>query len=272
MIKKEKTIGIVGFGNMGSACAQAIALSDSYKVLVYDKRKSIKYCYPKVTKAKNLPTLIKESQLLILAIKPRDLDLFLEKNAAIILATKPLLISILAGVKIKTIEKKLPKIKVVRAMPNLAVKVKEAVTFITAGKLAKQKDLKEIKNIFSLMGYVLEGKEHTVDKITALSGSGPGFVYYFMKSFYKTALKMGFKKKEAKKIIVQTFQGASKLAFESDKDFSELLDLVASPGGTTEAGVSSFDKLKLSQKISKGLYAAYKKAKKISLGSTRRKG
>ncbi|MCF7871282.1 MAG: pyrroline-5-carboxylate reductase [Candidatus Omnitrophica bacterium] len=268
-MKKQKIIGVVGLGTMGAACAKNIADFSNYKILAYDKNKNKQPS--KTNTAKNIKELIRKSQLLFLAIKPQDLDAFLIKNRDIILAVKPLLISILAGVSLKSIEKALPGIKVIRVMPNLAVQTREAVSFIAAGKFVKEKELKEVKGIFSLLGGVFESSEKNMDKITALSGSGPGFIYYFMRSFYSTAIKMGFNKKEARRIVAQTFQGASKLASESDQDFSKLVKNVASRGGTTEAGISFFDKKQLSQNISKGIFAAYERAKKISLGSKKEK-
>ncbi|MFO8053133.1 MAG: pyrroline-5-carboxylate reductase [Candidatus Omnitrophota bacterium] len=270
-MKKNITIGVVGFGNMGSASAEAISGAGGYQLLIYDQNKAKTRRARGFQKAKDIEEIIQGCQILILAIKPQDLDQFLRRNQNSIVKNKPLLVSLLAGVATKTIEAELPKVKVVRVMPNLAIKVKEGFTFIAAGSLAAKNDLKQVKKIFSLMGEVVEGKEALIDKITALSGSGPGFVYYFMESFYKAAMKMGFKKKEAKKIVAQTFKGASLLASQPDKDFFKLLRSVASPGGTTEAGISFFDQAKLSEKISQGIYKAYSRAKKISLNTKRRK-
>jgi pyrroline-5-carboxylate reductase len=270
-MKINKTIGIIGFGNMGSACAEAILESGCNQVMVYDQKKSKTNKVKKIRKAKNIEQLVRESQLLILAIKPQDLTDFLDKNKHFIVENKPLVVSILAGVPLKYIEAKLPGVKAVRVMPNLAIKAKEGLTFISKGSLAKKNDLKQIKDVFSLMGVVIEGKEALIDKITALSGSGPGFIYYFMESFYKTAIKMGFKKKEAKIIVAQTFKGASLLAFDSNKEFFKLLNSVTSPRGTTEAGISFFNQAKLSKSISQGIYKAYGRAKKISSNTKRRK-
>ncbi|MCF7870113.1 MAG: pyrroline-5-carboxylate reductase [Candidatus Omnitrophica bacterium] len=270
-MKKNIKIGVIGFGNMGSASAEAISAADGYQVLIYDQKKAKTRRAKGFQKAKNIEEIIRSCQILILTIKPQDLDQFLRKNQNLIIKNKPLLVSFLAGVAIKTIEAELAKVKVVRVMPNLAIKVKEGLTFIAAGSLATKNDLKLVKDIFSLMGEVIEGKEMLIDKITALSGSGPGFIYYFMESFYKTAIKMGFKKKEAKKIVAQTFKGASLLASDSNKDFFKLLSSVASPGGTTEAGISFFNQAKLSKKVSQGIYKAHNRAKKISSNTKRRK-
>lgn len=269
-MKINKTIGIIGFGNMGSACADAIGESGYSQVLIYDQEKSKINKVKKFKKAKNIEQLIKESRLLILAIKPQDLTGFIEKNQHFIIQNKPLVVSILAGVSIKDIEDELPKVKVVRVMPNLAIKAKEGLTFMSKGSLTKKSDLKQVEDIFSLMGQVIKGKESDIDKVTALSGSGPGFIYYFMDSFYKTALKLGFNKKDAKKIISQTFYGATKLSKDSSQNFLQLLNSVTSKGGTTEAGIAAFEKTKLAKSITKGIIAALEKAKTMSSGA--RKG
>lgn len=270
-MKKLKRVGIIGFGNMGSACAEAIAFSRDIEVLVYDKKCIRIKKNVRLKKTKTAAELILKSQVVILAIKPQDLNQFLKDNCEVILKSQPLLISILAGVPLKRIESSLSGIKVIRVMTNLAVKVKEALTFMAPGKLIDKADLKKADYIFSLMGKVTECREVSLDKLTALSGSGPGFVYYFMDSFYKEAMKIGFKNSEAKEITVKIFQGAAKLALESGQDFSQLLRLVASPQGTTEAGVSFFDKNKVSKHISEGIAAAYQRAKSISSAVNRRK-
>ncbi len=270
-MKINKTIGIIGFGNMGSACAEAIFESGYSQVLIYDQEKSKINKIKKFKKAKNIEQLIKASQLLILAIKPQDLTDFIEKNQHFIIQNKPLLVSILAGISIKDIENKLPKVKVVRIMPNLAIRAREGLTFMSKGSLTKKSDLKEVEDIFSLMGQVIKGKESDIDKVTALSGSGPGFIYYFMDSFYKTALKLGFNKKDAKKIVTQTFYGATKLSKDNSQNFSQLLNLVISKGGTTEAGIAAFEKTKLAKSITKGIVTAFEKAKKMPAGKRRGK-
>lgn len=263
-MKKSTNIGVVGFGNMGSACARAVLNSGYGKVIIYDRKKAKTKKAKGFVQAKNLKELIDKSKLLILAVKPQDLDKFLDQNQDSLIKNRPLVVSLLAGVPIKKIENSLPKLKVVRVMPNLAIKAKAGLTFISGGTLAKRTDLKQVNEIFSLVGEVIEGKEALINKVTALSGSGPGFIYYFMESFYQTALELGFKKKDAKKIVLQTFYGTAKLSKETGKDFSPLIDAVASKGGTTEAGVTCFKQAKLSSKIKKGIFAALKRAEKMS--------
>lgn len=262
-MKKSINIGVVGFGNMGSACAEAALNSNYGKVVIYDRKKAKTSKAKGFLKVKNPEELINKVKFLILAIKPQDLGKFLDQNQDLLIKNKPLLVSLLAGVTIKEIEASLPGLKVVRVMPNLAIKAKQGLTFIAGGSLVKKNDLKQVKDIFSLVGEVVEGKEIFMDKITALSGSGPGFIYYFMESFYQTALELGFKKREARKIVMQTFTGAAKLAKETNKDFFQLLAAVASKGGTTEAGISFFKQAKLSSKIKKGIFAALEKAAKM---------
>ncbi len=249
---------------MGSACAEAIASSSENQVLFYDK-KIIKFRKkPRIKKTKDLACLIAGSSIVILAIKPQDFSCFLKENRGLILEKKPLLISLLAGVGLKTIQKQLPGVRLIRAMPNLAAQVKRSFTFLAGGDLARKKDLRSASALFSLMGETAEIKELFMDKATALAGSGPGFIYYLMDSFYQEALGMGFDAKTARRIVIQTFYGSSKLALHSQKSFSQLLKAVASPGGTTQAGIKAFEKAKLSKKVSAGIDAAWQKAKKIS--------
>jgi pyrroline-5-carboxylate reductase len=256
-------IGIIGFGNMGSALGETLK-GKIKKIFVYDKDRKKTKNIKNLNVCKNIKELMKNAKIIILAIKPQDIEKFLKENKKYFLNYQPLLISIAAGITTNFFEKRIANIKVIRVMPNLAVKVKKSVSFLCKGKFSSYQDLKIAKEIFSLAGEVLIVKENLIDRATALSGSGPGYVYYLMDCILKTALKLGFKKEEAKKLILFTFLGATKLAENSYKDFDVLVKEVASPKGTTEAALNIFKKKKLEKIIEEGIRSAYKRAREIS--------
>lgn len=264
-------IGLVGFGNIGSACAEAIADKPGFRVLVYDQKKSKLKAAKATIKAKSLEEVIRKSKIIILAIKPQDLDFFLAQGQKLILKYKPLLVSLMAGVSLDLIQRKLPQVKVARAMPNLAIKVKEGLVFISRGTQIKGADLKKLKKIFSLMGQVVEVKETFMDKVTALIGSGPGFIFYLMDIFYQQISQLGFRPKAAKEITCQLFFGSASLASNSKKSFRQLLADVASAKGTTAAGISFFKKVGLEKRVVGGIEAASKRAEKIAAEVGRKK-
>ncbi len=263
MSKKIK-IGIIGFGNMGSSCAVAFNKKTQYEVFVYDldQRKKIKAKNFLVTK--NTNELITKSEIIILAVKPQDLDSFLKQNKELLLKEKPLLVSIAAGIPISWFQGRLLGVRIIRVMPNLAAKVEESLSFISKGKNAKKTDLINVIKIFSCIGRVIVTSEKYLDKATGVSGSGPGYVFYFMDSMYQGALKLGFTKEEAKTMVIQTFLGAAKLAKASKEEFKTLIDSVASKKGTTESALKVFKIRKLNQTIAKGMNNACKRAKEIS--------
>jgi len=263
-MKKEMKIGIIGFGNMGEACARALAEKCKVCVFIYDKdrkktRNKKNFCI-----CRNIEELIKNVEVVILAIKPQDAGDFLIQAKAHLLQKSPLFISILAGISTKAFEKHLGGVRVIRVMPNVAAKVKESVSFICKGKFSKKGDLKIAEEIFSSLGETIEVKESYLDKVTSISGSGPGYIYYFMDCLYGSAITLGFSKAIARKMVINTFLGAASLAKAGGSDFKTLIKQVASKGGTTQAALEVFEKNNLKSLINKAVGAAHLRAKQLS--------
>ncbi len=264
-MNKKLRVGIVGFGNMGRAIAESLS-SGKYDVYVYDKDKNKTKGIPRNIIVKTLKGLLSESEAVILAVKPQDIKEFIEGSRGFI-NRKTLLISIAAGVPTYFFEKSMGRLKIVRVMPNLAARVKEAVSFICKGRFASKKDLDLALSIFKNIGIVFKVKEGFLDKATSISGSGPGYIYYFMDSLMQAALGLGFDRKTAREMVQYTFLGAVKLAIEGRKDFSVLVKNVASRGGTTEAALRIFERRKVSYAINDAVGAAYKRAKELTKAS-----
>ncbi|MDD5069108.1 MAG: pyrroline-5-carboxylate reductase [Candidatus Omnitrophica bacterium] len=263
-MKVIKKIGIIGYGNMGQALAKALLAETKVPVQVYDKKKLKKTELKGVSLCENPAALIKSSGVVVLAIKPQDVSDFLKEQGSVFLKKKNLLITIVAAIPTTVYEKYVDKIRVIRVMPNLAAKISQSVSFLSKGRYASLDDFKTAKKIFSVVGEAFEIKESFIDKVTSITGSGPGYVYFFMNSLYQTALEMGFNKKQAKEMVRLTFSGAVNLSACSDKEFSLLMSEVTSPGGTTEAGLNIFKKNKLDKIIAQGVESAYLRAKELS--------
>ncbi|MFH1503954.1 MAG: pyrroline-5-carboxylate reductase [Candidatus Omnitrophota bacterium] len=255
-------IGIIGFGNMGKAFALALKKEQKSHIFVYDKDRRKYQGIQGFKFSGNIKELAQKVDIVILAVKPQDLAQFL-KQFGECLKTK-LLISIAAGITFNFFQKYIKKPRLIRAMPNLAAKIKSSVSFICKGEFAAEKDLTIAKKIFLSIGEVIVTKENRLNEVTALSGSGPGYVFYFMDSIYKAALKLGFNKKDARKTITQVFLGASKLAKESKEDFQTLVKGVASKHGTTEAALKVFEQNKIKKTIENALDAACKRASEMA--------
>ena len=177
---------------------------------------------------------------------------------------KPLLVTIAAGVEINLFTKVLKGVRVIRCMPNLAAVVGESISFIAGSRNCKKSDISLVKRLFSSIGEVVVIKESMLDKATAISGSGPGYVFNFMDGLYKSAVKLGFSKADAREIVVQTFLGSIALAYTSSDSFEKLVKKVASKKGTTEAALEVFKKNKQEKVIDQAVKAAYKQASQLA--------
>ena len=177
-----------------------------------------------------------EAEVVLLAVKPA----MLEKVVGWLRGRKDsyLLISILAGVTTERLAKEAGgKARVIRAMPNQALRVREGVTALCAGAGAKKEDLEVARKIFGLGGTVLEIGEEQMDVVTALSGSGPAFMAKWVEELEKAAVRAGLDSKVSGELAARTMLGTGALLVREGIKPSELCAAVASPGGTTEAGL-----------------------------------
>jgi pyrroline-5-carboxylate reductase len=263
-MRKKTTVGIIGWGNMGAALGTALADRKRWRVVVYDKDKRKASLARKVSVSKNINHLLHNSEVVVLAVKPQDMEQLLVAVKAAVLKNNPLVITIAAGIPTVFYESRIKGLRIMRVMPNLAAKVRESISFISRGSYCSANDVKLAKDIFSAVGEVILVSEEFMDKVTSITGSGPGFVFYFMNAIYQAALSLGFNDSEARQMTLQTFWGATKLAKTAQKDFAALVTSVASPKGTTEAGLNIFKKKKLDVIIADAVRRAYKRAKEIS--------
>jgi pyrroline-5-carboxylate reductase len=263
-MKRKKIIGIIGFGNMGQALGEALR-QNNWRVYIYDKDKTKLIRRRNTFICKDYQGVIRASPTLIIAIKPQDIPDFIENARPLILRFKPLIISIAAGVSTTFFEKKLKRVRVIRVMPNLAAKKRLSLSFISSGRFAKLKDLKEALEIFNCVGEAITIQESFLDKVTAISGSGPGYVYYLMDSLYESALMLGFSKDVAKKMVQETFWGAINLIRDQKDEFRVWVSRVASKGGTTQAALNVWEKGGFKKLFKEGVKSAYSRAKELNL-------
>ena len=190
---------------------------------------------------KNIQELFDKSDIVFLCIKPQD---FYNLPVLKIDSQKLILVSIMAGVKIKNIQRIFGARKIVRAMPNIALQVGKAVVGWCADKKClKPSDLKIVENIFSKFGTSLYFEsESMLDGITAISGSGPAYVFLFIDVLEKAAKKIGFDEKSAREAVIGTIEGS--LAYikkEKNTNLEELIARVKSKKGTTEVALDEIN-------------------------------
>lgn len=233
-----KTIGIIGFGNMGSAFYYGIRESrQDLSFLVYDRHLSKLDRLPNSHRANNIDQLIRNSDYVLLAMKPQSFDEFSRSYRDAF--DQQIVISIMAGISIDSIQSKLRVKKMVRCMPNLPVKVKRGVIGWVASNEVTDLNKKFVQDVFSAMGYEIELKEESmIEAITLIAGCGPGYFYYFTEMLAKKAQSLGLDKERAQKLTESTFIGSAELLNAGNLSAAQMKQAVASKGGLTEAALN----------------------------------
>lgn len=261
---------IVGGGNMGKTYAQSFSNSNilprkKIHILEKDQLKIDLLKRFNVGETYKEPgDYIRKIPLIVLAVKPQDIKaLFNELKTYI--SQQHIIISIMAGVTIATLRDSLGTEKIVRAMPNLPAQIGVGMTVYTASSAFDEKEISYIQQLLDSTGVAIRVEEESmINAATAVSGSGPAYVFYIMDAMIQKAEEMGFSSEAASKMVEQTFLGATHLYKRGNLSCEQWIKNVSSRGGTTEAAIRSFDESKLKNIIAKGLDAANKRAEELS--------
>ena len=263
---------IIGAGNMGTTYAQSFINGSSVNPenLFFLERLDQKSEKLKKLSAHPLQTkpdeYIRGMDLIILSVKPQDF-ISLGNSLSPFLRKDQMVLSIMAGITIGTIYKELGTEKIVRAMPNLPAQVGQGMTVFTTSDGVSKVEIFAIQNLLNTTGKTLyTAEESLIDASTAVSGSGPAFVYYFMNSMMSAARKMGFTESESQMLVRQTFLGAINLLNRNTLHCQEWIQRVSSKGGTTEAAMAFFAQNHVQELIESGLEVARKRAEELSAG------
>ena len=268
----NKRIGIIGCGNMGAALLSGLSkvLEKSVSLMVSEidaaRRDVIQKKYRVIVEIDN-NNLVKFSDVIILAVKPKDFEQVLRHEVCCGASKDKLLVSIAAGITTSYIEKIVGKdIPVIRAMPNMAAIVGESVSGMCAGSSASADDTKLAREIFSSIGDVIQVKEDLMDAVTAVSGSGPAYFFYLVEALIKAACVLGLDEDNAKNMVIKTALGSAKLLETLKETPAELRRKVTSKGGTTEAAIKVFESKKVMGIVNKALKVACNRSKKLRGG------
>ncbi len=253
-------IAVIGCGVMGSAFARHFAkthtliLCDSDQKKIQDLAKEIKgSCEEKVDVA------AQRADLVFLAVKPKDLSR-VAQSLAPAFEKRKVLISILAGTPVALLKQHLPHACIVRIMPNLGLIAKHGVIGLVEDSHLSAGEKKTIDSLIEGLGLCLWMPENKIDAITALSGSGIGFILVMIEAMIDGGVHLGFTAQEAREIVLETMEGAVALMRESGKHPTELKLQISSPGGTTIAGLKVMEETGVRSGILKTLVASYEKA------------
>ena len=257
-------ITFVGCGNMAQAMISGLRASkQKFHIYVIEKNEELKNKIQKKLKVEIVDNLDHhQTNIVILSVKPKDVAEAcknLNVNGSIV-------ISIAAGIGLDTIKQHLKGYqKLVRVMPNLNAFEGKSINTIYFDDLIESEDRKIIGSIFSSIGQnIIFDDELMIDQSTAISGSGPAYVFYLMQSFIEAATKIGLPLEDAKKLVYETFAGACATAKKNLDDLDKLIENVSSQGGTTEAAIKSFDESNIKEIFNQAVKNAYNRALEIN--------
>ncbi|HNQ51020.1 MAG TPA: pyrroline-5-carboxylate reductase [Candidatus Omnitrophota bacterium] len=276
-MKKSSSIGVIGFGNMGSAIASR--LRGFYKVYVFEKD---------IDKLKNsggvmilggIEDIIDAAGTIIIAVKPQDFDNVLEELRGKISQRR--VVSIAAGISTGYIEESVGDVPVIRVMPNLPAKVGMGMICLCKGRYALETDLSFAQKVFGHLGKTLVVEESQMNAVTAVSGSGPGFFFgliegkpesewavygtnIFTPLLIEAAREIGFSRQQAQTLAVATAEGSIALLRQTGLSPQALRRQVTSKGGTTEAGLEALER---TRSLVQAVKAAAQRAEELSGGN-----
>jgi pyrroline-5-carboxylate reductase len=272
MMTNTKTIAFIGAGSMAEALIAGMTktLYKPEQIIVTNRSNQERLEYIQNTYHVRVETdkekAVKEADIIILAMKPKDVVEGITSIAQAI-GKHQLIISVLAGVATETIISLIGKnVAIVRAMPNTSAAIGQSATALALGRYANNKHLAIAKDLFRTVGVVTVVPEEDLHAVTALSGSGPAYIYYMVEAMEKAAKEIGLEQSVAKDLILQTITGAAEMLKSSAKHPSILRKEVTSPGGTTEAGIKMLEDYRYQEAVISCIKQATKRS--IELGQS----
>lgn len=283
-------IAFIGAGNMASALAEGILqkkLVSEQNMFFVDRNQEKRDFWQRrgarvFAQAESVFGLC---EVIFLAIKPQGLAEFFNQNLVALkrkvldlnqpqmasaqapvafCATKPLIISVLAGTNLNTLANFFIDLPIIRAMPNLPASVGFGMSGICANtKVDAQASLVGEK-LLNASGACVWVEEQQLDGVTAISGSGPGYFFYLFELMQKSAEKLGFSPEIARELVLQTALGATQMALSSGKSASQLKAMVSSKGGTTTAALQELERQKLEEVLDSAIQKAWQRAQQLS--------
>lgn len=263
---------VIGCGNMGSAIVQAVLRQTPRRfetVNVFDlntEKRAILEEKGALALASLEDLGIDDESVVLVAVKPQDLTPVLQ---ALRPQWKPraLLISIAAGVPLRRLQEESGHSAVVRVMPNTPAMIGAGASGWFAAEVVTADHKQAVEDLLQSFGIAFEvSSEDELDKLTALSGSGPAYVFYFLEALVQGGVSLGLSSEMSHALAIQTVVGSAALAQKESHDEMSLQTLranVTSKGGTTERAIATLDQHELKKTISEAMHAAYRRAKEL---------
>lgn len=262
-------VGFLGAGQMATALANAWAsagLLDRTRSLASDPLPAARDKFAQTTGIRAVAEnadAVKAADVLILAVKPQTMTAVLTEVRPL-LHPRHLVASIAAGVTLKQLANGLGEsTRLVRVMPNTPCLVGASASGFTPGPSATSEDAHLVERLFAAVGTAVRVPEVLLDAVTGLSGSGPAFVYVMIEALADGGVRVGLPRDVALKLAAQTVLGSAKMVLETGQHPAALKDAVASPGGTTIAGLHALERGGLRAALMDAVEAAAKRAEEL---------
>ena len=215
---------------------------------------------PVVTRVVNNQKLVEVSELVFLAVKPQYLDDALD---GVEFTNNPLVVSIVAGVRMNQLERLTGINRLLRVMPNAPCLIGQGASAIAAGADVDPTDIERVKNLLASVGTVVEVNENLMDSVTGLSGSGPAYVFTFIEALIDGAVLTGMPRTTARQLAIQTVIGTARMLEQTAEHPAVLRDRVTSPGGTTIEGLKALEENSFRDAVMSAVHAAAERSSEL---------
>ncbi|MDG0995690.1 MAG: pyrroline-5-carboxylate reductase [Gammaproteobacteria bacterium] len=271
MQDEDKKIVVIGLGNMGASLARGLLNHDfpaQHIHLVYRhaaEAEQFALSFPDCSLS-TFKDAVRTPASFILALKPKDTLDLCRRIASSMDTAKSLFISVAAGISHQLLQDNLGSAAVIiRSMPNTPAAIGYGMTGLYTNESTVVSYRHKAESILSSVGKTLWlNDESALDAVTALSGSGPAYLFYFMECLQKSGQALGLNNEQSTLLTLEMIHGAAKLALASEASFAELRSNVTSKGGTTEAAINSLSSNDLQRLITEALNSAAERSKEIS--------
>ena len=265
----HNNIGFIGAGNMATALISGLIKAGYDYSRIYasspekDHLRKLEEEFSVNVTEYNKEVFLASSTI-VLAVKPNVVINVLEESSEIISENEDLIVSIVAGLEIKSIQAIIgPDKKIIRAMPNTPASLGMSASALTHNNLVDEKDKKEAEKIFSSVGITCWLEEKFFDLYTALIGSGPAYIFYLIEALQESAQKIELSDNLIKNLIIQMIKGSASLAERSEDSPSKLRERVTSPGGVTERALEILNERKVKQHLVEAILEGASRSKNL---------
>ncbi len=269
----DKNVGFIGWGRMGGALAQgslAAGVLSAKQMMAFDPDSNAKARIKtaKLKLAGSIAEVVEFADIIFLCVKPQQMSGVLkELSSTPVKAQLPdkCLVSIAAGITLARIARDVgDTISMIRVMPNTPALIGKGMSVMSPGARATKQQIDLVKRILKSVGEVLVEVEHLMDAVTAVSGSGPAYVFYLAEAMTEAGVELGLSRELSAQLVRQTVCGAGHLMGVRKESAQELREQVTSPGGTTAAAVQEFDARGFKEIVKAALIKAAQRSVELS--------